>query len=184
MTNLSDLTKNLKQNTQKLRENESQAIEQMEKDYQKVIAASEKWKKDIEQCLTQNATSISEDISTRNQEIKGELKKLGKKTFTVGALIGLVIGGIFGAVVIFFTIMIMWKQSELNDLENEIEIAQKTLTILDEKTNGVQILTCTHTTEKGEKITDIPCVELEPTLINNYFGKKGQYRAIKQKNRK
>lgn len=75
----------------------------------------------------------------------------------------------------------MWKQSELNDLENEIEIAQKTLTILDEKTNGVQILTCTHTTRKGEKITDIPCVELEPTLINNYFGKKGQYRAIKQK---
>ena len=188
MINLSDFTKKLEQDTENLRRNREQAVQRMDENYQQIMTDCENWKNDISQCLLEKKTSLTADIGKQSQEvkteidkqnelIKDELKNFAKAKFSTGMLIGGIFGALFGVVGVGMLGLILWKNSELADLNEEIKTARENLAILNEQTHGIQISTC-HLKQK-ETTIPVHCVELEPRLENTRFGKKAQYRAIK-----
>ena len=189
MTNLTDLATDFKNKTQKLKENEKQVTEQIEQDYQELMRDCEKWKSDIKQCLTQSETSILQDISKQSQEVekiistktnelKANITTYGAKAFTIGAILWGIVGLISGAVFVIMMVMVWIKNGELNELKTEIAYAEKTLSILEDKTNGVRITNCNIGTE--EKPIYQPCAEIEPVFYSKKWGgKKADLRILR-----
>ena len=174
---------------EKAKEQIAKGKQRLEQDYQEVMTASEKWKTAIQECLTQSETSILKGISKQSQEVEksisqqsqqlnARIKTYGANAFTIGAVLWGIVGLISGAIFVIMMVMVWIKNGELNELKTEIAYAEKTLSILEDKTNGVRITNCNIGTE--EKPIYQPCAEIEPVFYSKKWGgKKADLRILR-----